>query len=357
MAIDDAVTERMAVAEAARLFSPEGTYLNTASYGLPPRTGWAAMQAAADEWRHGRNGWAGWDESVASARASFARLHGVDAEDVAVGAQLSVFAGLVALSVPGGARVVCAEGDFTSLLFPFLVQQQVRDVTVDLVPLDRVAEAIDGRTDVVAVSAAQSADGRVADLDAIAAAAAHHGARTLVDGSQACGWLPLDAARFDYLAAGGYKWLLGPRGTAFLAVRPEAAERLRPYAAGWYAGDAPMDAIYGGPLRLAPDARRFDVSPAWLSWVGHAPALALLEAVGVEAVHAHDVGLANRFRAGLGLPPGDSAFLSLESDPGAAERLAHAGVQASPVAGRLRFSFHLYSTEAGVDRALEALAG
>ena len=63
-----------------------------------------------------------------------------------------------------------------------------------------------------------------------------------------------------------------------------------------------MENLYGGPLRLAGDARALDVSPAWLSWVGQAPALELLEAVGIEAVHAHDLALAARFRAGLGLP-------------------------------------------------------
>ena len=54
----------MEVADAQRLFSPEGTYLNTASYGLPPRPAWEAVDSAQDEWRHGRTGFDGWDESV-----------------------------------------------------------------------------------------------------------------------------------------------------------------------------------------------------------------------------------------------------------------------------------------------------
>ena len=87
----------------------------------------------------------------------------------------------------------------------------------------------------------QSSDGRLADLDAIAAAAAHHGARTLVDATQACGWLPLDAARFDHVVCAGYKWLLAPRGTAFFYARaPRRASALRPHLAGWYAADPPM---------------------------------------------------------------------------------------------------------------------
>lgn len=307
-----------------------------------------------DEWRHGRTGFEVWDRSVGAARASFARLHGVAAADVAVGAQGSAFAGLVGLSLPRGARVVCAEEDFTSVLFPMLAQHS-RGVEVELVPLDRVPEAVDGRTALVAVSAVQSADGRVADLAAVGAAAAHHGALVFLDATQACGWLPLDAARSDYVVSSGYKWLLGPRGCTFLAARPEAAERLTPYLAGWYAGEDPAATYYGGPLRLAGDARRFDLSPAWMSWVGQAPALALLERVGIEAIHRHDLALANRFRAGAGLPPGDSAIVSVGLDEGAGERLRGAGVTAAGRGGAMRFSFHLYTTEADVDRALEAI--
>jgi selenocysteine lyase/cysteine desulfurase len=340
------------VAEAQRLFSPETVYLNTATYGLPPRPAYEAFLAAADEWRHGRTGFWGWDESVGAARASFARLHGVAVDDVAVGSQASAFAALVALSLPDGARVVSAEEDFTSVLWPFLTDPKLR---VELVPLDRLADAVDASTAVVAVSAVQSFDGRLADLDAIAAAAAHHGTLTYVDATQAAGWLPLEASRVDYLVASGYKWLMNPRGTSFFAVRPEAGERLPPRLAGWYAGDDPVETNYGAPLRLASDARRFDVSPAWLSWVGAAPALALLEDVGIDAVHAHDVGLANRFRAGLGLPAGDSAIVAVELDAAAGERWRSAGVMATERSGLTRFAFHLSTSEHDVDRALEAI--
>ena len=346
----------MRAADARRLFAPDNAYLNTASYGLPPAPAWEAMQQAADEWRHGRTGFGGWDLSVGRARASWARLHGVEAGDVAIGPQVSVFAGVVAAALERGERVLCAEEDFTSVLFPFL-GQEARGVEVRLVPLDRVLEAIDGDTGLVAVSAVQSADGRVTDLDGLVAAARHHGARVYLDATQGCGWLPIDASRFDYVTCAGYKWLLAPRGTAFFAVRPEARERLAPHLAGWYATDEPMETLYGGPLRLGTGAKAFDVSPAWLSWVGQAPALELLEQVGVPAVHEHDLGLAARFRAGLGLPPGDSAIVSLDLPPDAAARLDAAGVKCASRDGLTRFSFHLSTTEADVDRALEALAG
>ena len=343
------------LAAAQRLFSPEHAYLNTATYGLPPRTAFDALAAAADEWRHGRTGFDGWDRSVGAARATFARLAGVDEGDVAIGSAVSAFAGLVAASLPARARVLCAEEDFTSLLFPFLAQER-RGATVELAPLERLAEALGGGHDLVAVSAVLSADGRLADLKAIAASAAHHGVRTFVDFTQAMGWLQLDCSRFDYATCAGYKWLLSPRGTAFFTVRPERRDDLVPHAAGWYAGDDVPASYYGGPLRLARDARRFDISPAWLNWVGAAPALALLEDVGIEAIHAHDVRMAARLRDGLGLEPAESAIVSVGGlAPDAAERLEAAGVMAAGRGGALRLSFHLYTSERDVDRALEVL--
>ncbi len=329
-------------------------YLDSASIGVPPQETVEAVEDAVAAWATGRARPQDFDHLVAEGRASFGRLVGVPAEHVAIGNQVSPFAGIVASSLPDGARVVAAEGDFTSILFPFLAHAD-RGVEVRLVPLGELPGAVDDDTDLVVVSAVQSATGEVADLDAVERASAEHGARTFVDGTQACGWLPLDASRFDYVACAAYKWLLSPRGTAFMTVRPERLEELRPTAASWYAGEDVWSSIYGGPLRLASTARRLDVSPAWHAWAGTAPSLRLIERIGVERVHAHDLGLANLFREGLGRPPGDSAIVCV-SAPDAAQRLAAAGVRASVRAGAVRLAFHLHNTRADVDLALEALA-
>jgi len=340
---------------AQRLWEPNGPYLDTASYGLPPRPGWEALQAALADWRGGRTSWEHWGESTEGARAAFARLVGVGAEQVAVGATVSELVGLVASSAPDGAHVLAPDVEFTSLLFPWMVHAD-RGVEVLTVPAHRLAEAIDARTGVVAFSAVQSATGEVADLEAITAAARHHGALTVVDATQACGWLPLNASSFDALACGAYKWLMSPRGTAFLTLSGELLERLKPLHAGWYAGEDPHASYYGPPLRLAGTARRLDTSPAWFSWVGTQPALELVERIGVEAIHAHDLALANRFRTGLGLDPGDSAIVSAEV-PGAEARFEHAGIRAAVRGGRLRASFHVYNTESDIDAAVTALLG
>ncbi len=73
-----------------------------------------------------------------------------------------------------------------------------------------------------------------------------------------------------------------------------------PTPPSWFAADDMHDGYYGTPLRLADDARRFDVSPAWFAWVGAASSLGALAEVGIDAIHDHDVRLADGLRAELG---------------------------------------------------------
>ena len=347
--------EQLSLDDAQALWTPAGTYLNTASYGLPPKPAWDALQAALADWHGGRTSWEHWGVPGEEARASFARLVGVPVETVAIGANVSTFIGLVAASIPDGARVLVPDVEFTSLLFPFLVQEH-RGVTVRLVPAAELVAEIGPDVDVVAFSAVQMASGEVADLAGIASAAAEHGALTVVDATQAVGWLPFAGAQFDVVVAHAYKWLMSPRGTAFMAIRPERMDTVVPHAAGWYAGEDPLQTFFGGPLRLAASARRLDTSPAWFMWVATAAALDVIEQVGVDAIHRHDVALANRFRAGLGLEPSNSAIVFCDIED-AADKLERAGIRAAVRGGRLRTSWHVYNTQADVDRTLDQLLG
>jgi selenocysteine lyase/cysteine desulfurase len=330
------------------LFPAARGYLDTATCGLPGTAAVAAVEQHLVTWRDGAGSLPVFHDPVERARALFARLVGVPAGSVAVGSQVSVAVGTVAAALPAGARVVLPDNDFTSLLWPFLVRDDLR---CRLVPLAGVPEAVADGCDWVAASTVQSCDGTLLDLPALRAAADLAGARVLLDATQSAGWLPLDAGQWDVVVAAAYKWLLSPRGSAFTTVRPDVLPLLPPNAAGWYAGQG-ASTYYGGPARLAPDARRLDVSPAWPCWAGTAPALELLLDVGVEAVHRHDVRLANAFRARLGLPPSGSAVVSLDAD---VDALRSAGVRCAGRDGRARLAFHLYNDEQDVDLAARAL--
>ncbi len=344
----------MDIKEAQTLWSALPGWLNTASYGLPPRPAWDALQTALADWRAGATNSGGWDEATGIARAGFARLIGVPRGDVAVGAQASQLIAPVAAALPDGSRVVVPEIEFTSNLFPWLVHSdRLKVVTV---PTDQLVETVAAGCDVVAFSLVQSATGEIAGYRDVVAAAREVGATVVVDASQGCGWLPFDATLADVVVVSAYKWLMCPRGAAFAYLSPRVRDSIRPIAAGWFAGADVRGSYYGPSMRLADDARRFDVSPAWFSWIGAAPALEVVERIGIAAIHDHNVALANRFLAGLGRPAGDSAIVTVDARDAEA-RLAAAGIRAALRAGRLRASFHVYNTAADVDRALDALTG
>jgi selenocysteine lyase/cysteine desulfurase len=337
-----------------RRFDVVDGYLNTASIGVPPTDAADAVADAVHRWRRGTDQPARFDAEVATARAGFADLVGVPVDRVAIGASASAQVGLVAAALPDGARVLVAEDEFTSVTFPFAAQAG-RGVTVTEVPLAELPDRAAG-ADLVAAAVVQSADGSLLDLDGLRDAVAGTGTRVLLDASQALGWLPLRLDWADAVVGVGYKWLLAPRGSCWMAVTPELRKHLVPHLANWFAGDGPWESIYGLPLRLAADARRLDTSPVWIAQVGAAVTLPWLAGLDRERVRAHCVGLADRFRLGLGEAPGDSA-IAVARHPDAMARLADVGVTASVRRGAVRVGFHLYNTEADVDLALRALRG
>lgn len=334
-------------------FPGSSGYLNTASLGLPPQGSIDALEGAIADWQQGRVQPPDYDHDVAVSREVFASLVSAPIERVAVGSQVSALVGLAATVLAPGSRVLCPEGEFTSVIFPFLVRDDL-DLTIEFVPLERLPSSMNPGVDLVAFSSVQSSNGAVADLAAIKEAADSSRALTLVDATQSVGWLPMNATDFDFVVAGAYKWLLSPRGTAFMTLGDGVFERTQPLYAGWYAGDSPWDSIYGTPLRLAADARRFDLSPGWLAWVGTTPALQLLSDIGVKAIHDHNVGLANELLANLDLPPTNSAIVSLDLDPDFDSRRL-SGLTTAYRSGRLRVGFHLYNTSEDVARVVAAI--
>lgn len=297
-------------------------------------------------------------DAVERTRGHFARLVGVTPDRVAIGSQTSVQVSLIAAALPGGAEVLCPEGEFSSLTLPFA--HAGRGIRVRTVPLPELADAIEPHTALVAFALVQSATGEVADAAAIVSAARRAGVPTLCDATQAAGWLPVDAGDFDALVCHAYKWLCAPRGVSFLVLRQRFAARLRPLHAGWYAGDDPWTSCYGTGARLAGDARRFDVSPAWQAFVGAEPALRVFADAERDAVHAYTTGLAAAFRDRAGLPqPARASAIVTWDDPAGADlaALTASGIVGSGRNGRARLAFHVFNDRHDVDLALAALPG
>jgi selenocysteine lyase/cysteine desulfurase len=336
------------------------TYLDTATYGLPPLATVEALEAAIQAWQAGTGDWINdWDEPTDQAPRDFATLIGAPADTIAAIPAASVGTGLVAGSLGPGDEVVTPADEFTSTLFPLLVAKE-RGAVIHEVPFGDVAASIQRATRLVAVSLVQMQTGRVADIEAILDAAERHGARVLIDATQGIPFVALADVidRIDYLVCSGYKHLLSPRGTAYLYVRHDQWDELEPRNANWRSADQPYARYFGGPLTLAPDARRFDVSRAWFPWVGATASLRLLtewQATGAfDAVRGLAEGLASR----LGVPWHGSSLVCAPLAGGEAARsaLAAAGVRASVRGTAIRFAVHVYTTEADLDLAASTIA-
>lgn len=330
----------------------------------------AALTTAITAWRERPVEAAEWESAAPQARAEFARYLGVPEAHIALMGSVAEAAATVAASLPArSATVVVGDNEFRSNLFPWLTLG-AKGYRVVRVPQGRLSRtesllaAISRDTALVAVSHVLSADGERADLVQLRMAADAVGAQLFVDATQSLGVLDLHlcSSRPDYLAVHGYKWLLCPRGAAWL-VTPHYAG-LRPLMPSWKS--TADSGYFGGSPQLTAGAARCGTSPAWLSWIGARAAIALLSALPAGAVERHCLALAAAFREGA-IQAGSARVGSGQpshiatvrvSDPDAVRgRLRSHRIHAQLLGDRLRAGFHYFNNGDDVAAALDALRG
>jgi len=360
-ALPAALPAAPAVAPARSAFdlAPDTTYLDAATYGLPPRATVEAMQRALTAWSSGSADWVtDWDRPAEATRAAFADLAGVPASTVALHPAVSVGVGMVAATLGPGDEVLIPDEEFASVLFPFLVAAR-RGVIVRRAPLGRLADSVHPGTTIVATSLVQMQTGRRADLAAIREASDRVGARILLDATQAIPFLRggEDLATIDYVVCHGYKHLLCPRGATFLVVRGDRQDDLAPVDANWRSAAPPYADFFATGLTEGAGAMRFDISLAWLAWVGAGVSIDLLRgwrASGdLDAVSAR----AERLAVKAGLEAASSTLVTIPvAEPGGAlAALREARVKASVRGSAVRIAVHVWNDDQDVDRALAIL--
>lgn len=346
----------------AALFHPEpGThYLDSATYGLPPQPTVDAMLDAVRQWQRGTARWVDdWDVAADRARADFAGLVGVAPVDVAIIPAASVGVGNVAASLTGEDRITVPDDEFTSLLFPLLVAGQRVGATVDSVPFERLLDSIEEGTTLVATSLVQMQTGRVAPLAELVARCHAVGARLLLDATHGLPFADMSGRlpEVDIVVCAAYKHLLCPRGVAFMVVRPEHQGWIGAWNANWRSTPDPYGTFFGGPLDLADGAAAFDVSVAWLPWVGAAVSLGLLREWSADGWLDGPRRLAADLAAELEVPwYGSSIVCAPLRDVDAAMRACEAaGIRVGLRGGAVRLSTHVYTTPADIERGAEVL--
>lgn len=325
-----------------------------------------ALLETVTQWSTGDYDLSAWDGAAAQARALFAGWVGVEPTRVSALGSLAEAAATVAASVPMG-RVVLPAEEFRSNLFPWVARHEVVAVPSrdGVTHVDDLIAALDERTVLLAVSEVTSREGQRLDLAALRAATDRVGARLFVNLTQSLGALRFDfpAVRPDYLAVHGYKWMLCPRGAAWLVTRDDRIGELTPLAPNWKSTEPPHG-YFGGPLRLADGASRCDASPAWFSWIGACAALQLFRSLDQVRVERHCLGLADMLieRArDIGFQRATHGSLSqivaLRTEQAATltRRLDKQGIRATALGDRVRFGFHYFNSEDDVEKVIEVL--
>jgi cysteine desulfurase / selenocysteine lyase len=179
-------------------------------------------------------------EDVEVGHAVFAELLGCAPQEVAFtdSATRSWLTLFDAVPLTAGDRVLIGEVEYAANAVALLRRAEETGASVEVVPSDdtgamsvqALTSLLDERVRLVSVVHVPTNSGLVNPAVELTAAAHTVGALVLLDACQSVGQLPvrMDEIGADMASGTGRKWLRGPRGTGFLAVREHALPRLRP---------------------------------------------------------------------------------------------------------------------------------
>ena len=206
-------------------------------------------------------------------REKIARIIAAQPDDVAVTTGASAGSACVAAGIDWqpGDEVLIGQREFPIHYSSWLPYEGVGKLKMRVIApagrfiaADDYIRAIGARTRIVSASLVRFDDG--ARLDAARVAKACHavGAMLLLDASQCAGAMPMTVAELgaDFIVCSGYKWLLGPYGTGFFWVAPDAGERLKTGPLNYQAleGARNFTGLPVDNLRAVPGARRWDAA-------------------------------------------------------------------------------------------------
>lgn len=197
---------------------------------------------------------------------------------------------------PGDAILV-SELEHHSNIVPWQMLCQEKSAELRVLPIDdrgavrweALAERLDARTKIVAISHASNSLGTVLPVAEIAQAAHQVGAVVVVDGAQGAAHGPVDVARLgcDFYAFSGHK-VYGPTGVGALWGRRELLESMPP----WQGGGEMIASVSFEHTEYADVPARFEAgTPAIAEAIALAEALRFVGEIGFDAIAAHEHGL------------------------------------------------------------------
>jgi len=309
-------------------------------------------------------------------RERLAVLMGLESADVALMGNASEALNSVArsLDLQPGDNVVLNDLEYPSVVQPWLNMQRLgvevrvahhQDWTVST---ETLANLVDARTRVIAVSHVSYLSGWRHDLRAIADVAASVGAFVLVDATQSLGVVPVLGREVDAVVASSYKWLLGGHGVGILGWNRDRRELPPPPAVGWRTVEDIFTVDRFEAFRAHRDARRFEVGfPSYPAIYSLLASIQWLAGFPPEEVESHVSALTGHLLEGLlerDLPimtpadphhrAGNVAFRCSQGEA-VARALSARDIVCWAGDGRLRMSVHLFTGKGDVEAVLDTL--
>src|SRR5256714_9842376 len=248
----------------------------------------------------------GWWEQPVEGGNEIAPLINADKGEIVMMPNVTIAQTAVLSSIDfpkGRDTVVMTDLDFPSVRYAYAEMARRLGARVVSVPSDdgigidrdRLLQAIDERTRLVAVSHVLFRSAFLMDVDAICQRAHEFGALVSLDSFHAVGIVPVDVKRSkpDFLTGGVLKWLCGGPGACFLYVSPKVRDQLKPALTGWQAHSRPF--AFEEEMEYTTGAFR------WLNGTPVIPALyaaaegpKILRRAGIEAIREKSLRLTSR---------------------------------------------------------------
>jgi cysteine desulfurase/selenocysteine lyase len=200
-------------------------------------------------------------------------------------------------NLKAGDRILLSQLEHHSNIVPWQLLRDRTGVGIDVVPLtedgcidlDAAEAMITPAHKLVALAHVSNVLGSVLDARRAARIAHAVGAKLLLDGCQAVPRLPVDVAALDcdFYVFSAHK-LYGPTGIGVLWARYDILDAMPP----WAGGGAMIDRVTFERTTYAPPPGRFEPgTPHITGALGLHAAIDYVDAIGLEAIHAHETAL------------------------------------------------------------------
>ena len=236
------------------LLDPEVIFLNHGSFGATPKPvfdtyqGWQRQLETQPVKFLVRD----FQENSKSARHQLAAFLGADPHNLVFIPNATFGVNIIArsLNFQKGDEVLTSNHEYGACdnVWSFLNQKTGLKVVRQEIPLplpspgeivDRIWQGVTDRTRLIFLSQITSPTAVRLPVEEICRKARDAGILTLIDGAHAPGQLDLnlEEIRADFYSGNCHKWLLAPKGSAFLHVLPERQELIEPLVVSWGWGE------------------------------------------------------------------------------------------------------------------------